>query len=39
MMRLRPATSDDDGFCFRLNEVSLREYIEPHHPGEPPEVV
>jgi GNAT superfamily N-acetyltransferase len=28
-VRLRPATDADDAFCFELNEVSLREYIEP----------
>jgi len=28
-MRLRPATQQDDDFCFRLEEGTMREYIEP----------
>jgi RimJ/RimL family protein N-acetyltransferase len=28
-MRLRPATHADSDFCFRLNEATLREYVEP----------
>ena len=28
-VRLRPATSQDDAFCFRLEEATMREYIEP----------
>jgi RimJ/RimL family protein N-acetyltransferase len=28
-VRLRPATEADSEFCFRLNETSLREYVEP----------
>ncbi len=34
-MRLRRATNADDGFCFRLNEASLREYIEPVYGWDP----
>jgi ribosomal protein S18 acetylase RimI-like enzyme len=28
VMRLRQATSEDDGSCFRLDEASLRGYVE-----------
>jgi ribosomal protein S18 acetylase RimI-like enzyme len=28
-VRLRPAASRDDAFCFTLNEATMREYVEP----------
>ena len=34
-MRLRPATDDDDPFCLEVNELALREYVEPVYGWDP----